>query len=309
MDFILTPDTLSARHIRTDITHISGSYGLEDTHLFSLQDIKIGTFSSLLATLKEFWLLADTQDNWFSVLQSSALNMTDAFWSQSIKVDEITVLDQIEASLIHILQVLPLNGQLKSIDSANNHTEKKYNDLVRLHQKMESVFPSELEIARQWYCALQSPSLESINLFYSEEQFCFAPWQQQVIEILKNIQSNSSLNRNVIEQLFKTMDCDNENTFSPMASRLFMQSDTLLKTSEKTLAKPSELKGLMCRDAIVESELISAIINQAVSENNKSDRQDYNNIVVVYPAHSDYPKWLSQSFEINAIPFAYSGSS
>jgi|GEM_PF-2775267 len=293
MDFILVPDSLSARHIRQTISKLANSSTLK-----SVQNIKVGTFNSLLSTLKEFWLLPDEADNWKEELQSSALKLTDVFWLNSIKVDELTVLEQLDASLIHILKALPLNEELEFIENASTSTEQKYNDLVSLHREMNCLFPLEIAIARQWYGVARSDSLEHLNLFCLKDEFTFDYWQVLVIEALNDIgmkrTANTDLILSVLER-YNLQEGQQNCTFSSITQNLFISSSESLQPVEK----PDNFIGLKCRDAIVETEIVTAMIQASVY-----DADNFENIVVMYPKHSDYPQWLAQAFEANHVPFS-----
>lgn len=104
MDFILVPDALTASETR---------YALAQRNTMGT---KVGSFSVLLETLAELWLIEPSELDWGAALQEQALAMGDAFWARSIRVDERfkSVSGMTDYNIFDILELESASNRLRS---------------------------------------------------------------------------------------------------------------------------------------------------------------------------------------------------
>jgi len=272
LDFVLVPDGLSANYVRRELSKHSPN------------GIKVGNFSVLLETLTDLWVLPVQSDNWSDILQASALKMADAFWSKSIQVDEVSVIKQLDQSLRHILKSLPLGQSVSCLENPQTKAERYFNDLVSLHQNMHHVRPFEQQTAKQWLVQANVLSLDSINIYFDQDYFCFDVWQQEVIKALLANQTQVSPNKDLIDSLLIHLAEEVPSDFVALKNVLF--------TNQPPVSIPEGYKGVLCRDALEECEAVASMVQVASNKGISLDE-----IAVIYPAGSNYPLWMSKVFE------------
>lgn len=270
MDFILVPDAFTASETR---------YALATR---TTMGTKVGSFSVLLETLAELWLIEPSELDWNVAVQEQALAMTGAFWATSIQVDEPSTLAELKASLQFLLNYVPLAAQPSEIGTPCNRNERYYNDLVRLFKAVgERPVPDQL--AEQWFAEHQELCIEPIHVYprLSEEQLC--PWQQQVLDILgtKGWLSPEPSKYDFIPTP-KAADAD---------ANVQQFADTLFQPDTGTIPRDN-LYWLTCRDHLQEVEAVTSMIQAAVEKEISPDR-----IAVVVPHSGDYELWLDKHFE------------
>jgi hypothetical protein len=284
IDFILVPDGLSGHTVRKELAKARPT------------SIKVGNFTSLIETLKSLWLLPDITFDWHEVIQRKGIQMPDAFWTKSIKVDEPAVVAQLEHSLNHLLKSLPLNKLLTKLQSPENKAERYFNDLVELYNQIGCARPEIQNIAAAWIEQVDQPAIDSIKLHFKESWFEFDEWQSDVIKALQNLALPESNNQHLIDSVFKQIESNQSAVFHNTAERLF--SDL------PPITKPESLYGVLCRDAIQECETVASMIQSASSSGTKFDE-----VVVIYPNGSHYENWLLKVFDKAGIPISNLSSS
>jgi len=272
IDFVLMPDGLSANYVRNSLAK------------YNLNGVKVGNFSALLEALQSLWVLDGVNNDWDDKLQEQALLMPAAFWVKSIKVDEVSVIKQLDKSLKHILSSLPLNGSLSKIENPANKSETYFNDLVELHQNMQGTRPLSQQMAKEWFTNANNPSLDTINLYYCADLFHFDFWQQEIIDRLSENSKYNSVNHSMIFNVLDEISKETESEFTSLKNRLF--------TSQSPMAMPSDLKCLKPRDDVEACEVVASMIQKATSQG-----VGFDEIAVVYPVGTHYPIWLSKVFK------------
>ena len=297
MDFILVPDSLTANEVRKQLAEQS------------CHGVMVGNFSRLLEVLTQLWVHPTPGDFWADKLQDNILKSKQAFWANSIQVDEHSVRQQLDASLQFMLNGLPLNQPLQALNSStipnalSQKAQDYYNDLVALHQDMDQVRPIEQMLAQQWLANMEAPALDTLALHYDAQSFCFEYWQAEVVTALAKLNPPQSIFKNMIEsvlQQVQQIDFADTSTlegsdYSAMAKRLL---DNQLAENEtaKPLPKPAELVGVICRDALLECEVVASMV-----QNLQQQGTACTDISVVYPSNSDYAIWLKKQFEASGI--------
>ena len=272
VDFVLVPDGLSGSLVRNKLAK------------YKLNGVKVGSFSALLEALQTLWVFEVPNSDWDEKLQEKALMMPTAFWAKSIKVDEVSVINQLDQSLKHILSALPLNDSLSKIENPSTKAEIYFNDLVELHQKMQRIRPINQQIAKQWLVQANGLSLDTINLYFNTDLFQFDIWQQEIIDSLTKNAKDKTLNHPTILRVLEKISKVAESEFTFLKKRLF--------TSKPPMAMPIGFKGLKPRDDLEGCEVVASMIQNAVKNDISFDE-----IAVVYPSGTNYPIWLAKVFQ------------
>ena len=272
IDFVLMPDGLSANYVRNSLAK------------YNLNGVKVGNFSALLEALQSLWVLNDANNDWDDKLQEQALLMPAAFWAKSIKVDEVSVIKQLDKSLKHILSGLSIEGCLSKIENPATKAEIYFNDLVELHENMQGTRPLSQQMAKEWFTKANNPSLDTTNLYYCADLFHFDSWQQEIIDRLSENSKDNSLNHSTILSVLEEISKDVESEFTSLKKYLF--------TSQTQMVMPSGLKGLKPRDDLEACEAVASMIQKATQQGVSLDE-----IAVVYPVGTHYPLWLAKVFK------------
>jgi len=281
--FMLTPDAQSGATIREEFAQLDSI------------NIKIGTFDVLLDFLHEYWLIPLSDENeWRKKLSHTALSMQGSFWSKSIKIDEKSVIDELDTSLQVLLNALPLNVKTLSLtDSNTNRYSRYYNDLVTLHKDMGYIFPSSLEKARLWN---QSSALEPLEkiIVYADEAFHLEPWQS---EIVAKLQSSQNID-------FAKIYSDSYTPKLNSSVDDLKHLQTMLFSTEaiKDIPEIKNIQWLVARDVQQEVEVLAGMIQNAQSNGTYFDE-----IAVIIPRDGWYKDFLIQTFDSFNIPLSRAG--
>lgn len=282
--FMLAPDAQSGATIREQFTKNDAI------------NVKVGTFDVLLDLLIEYWLLPIKDENeWHTKLSQTALSMSDAFWVESIKTDEKSVVDELDTSLQVILNALPLDrDQVSLIEDNTTRYSRYYNDLVALHNQMGNIFPIILEKARLWNRNSELKSLGDI-IVYADNILQLESWQW---EIVKKLQSQSS---NVI---FKTL---YSQTLSPKFKCEYndiIHLQSMLFSNKLPNNSPSKdkIQWLVARDVQQEVEVVAGMVQNAVKLGD-----NFEDIAIVIPKDGWYKDFLIQTFKTFNIPLSRTG--
>jgi len=286
MRFILVGDQLSAHQVRASlVTNTSGP----------VLNTQVGNFSVLLSQLRTSFLLEAPAGDWMQLLTQAAIKMPNAFWGQSIQVDEPTVVLELAATLKHLLVTQDLRSDLQPISHPKTRIERYYNDLVALHQQMNYALPSDLTTAKQCLERIEKSGFEEalypIEVTLLAPNHYFEPWQQQLLKTLKAQESEFKIPSPASKPA--------ESTPFKLFEQLFSESSDKLKTIEKKPTKPEGLYGVLCRDALQECEAIASMISQGLNQGAKPEE-----IAVVYPSHS-YAALLTQALQRLNIPTSH----
>ncbi|WP_029407284.1 PD-(D/E)XK nuclease family protein [Thiomicrorhabdus sp. Milos-T2] len=272
IDFVLVPDGLSGSFVRNKLAKSR------------LNGVKVGNFSALLETLKSLWVFDVSDNDWDKKLLESALMMDSAFWSQSISVDEQSVIHHLDKSLKHMLSALPLNASFSKIKKPESKSERYFNDLVDLHKKMQRIRPLNQEVAKKWLNQVNGLSLDTINLYLNTELFQFDTWQHEVINELSKNAEELTQNQSLILDVLENTSNEYESKFSPLKNSLF--------TSKDPIDIPNGFNGLKPRDDLEACEVVASMIQKAIKNDISFDE-----IAVVYPSGTNYPIWLAKVFQ------------
>lgn len=270
MDFILVSDALTASETR---------FALATRNTMGA---KVGSFSVLLETLAEMWLIEPNELDWNVILQEQALAMDDAFWAKSIRVDEPATVAELKASLKFLMNHLPLGSQPSLIPSPANRDQRYYNDLNRLAQAIGQR-PASDQFAEQWFEEHTELCIEPVNVYPLFAQEDLYPWQQQVLEILK-VKGWLAPEPNKYSFIPKPAPENENGPIQQFAGTLFHPDMPLIELDK--------LHWLTCRDHLQEVEAVTSMVQAAVENGAKPE-----NIVIVVPKGGDYELWLEKHFE------------
>ena len=270
MDFVLVPDALTASETR---------YALAQRNTMGT---KVGSFSVLLETLAELWLIEPSELDWNVALQEQALAMENAFWAKSIRVDEPATVAELKASITFLLNYSPLGARPEAVPSPANRNQRYYNDLVALVRRLEER-PDTDQLAEQWFKEHEELCIEPIYVYPRLPENSLYPWQCQVLEILR---TKGWVTPELDKYSFiPSPTPENEN--SPI-----QQFANTLFHSDKAPMELENLHWLTCRDHLQEVEAVTSMVQAAVEQGTKPER-----IAVVVPKGGDYELWLEKHFE------------
>ncbi len=274
MDFILVSDALTASETR---------YALAER---CTMGAKVGSFPVLLETLAELWLIEPSELDWDAALQEQALAMGDAFWAQSIRVDEPTTVAEIKASIQFLLNYIPLGLQPVEIAEPGNRYERYYNDLVRLLARIGER-PAQDQLAEQWLAEHQELSIESLYVYPRLNTEQLYPWQQEVLDILVE----KGWMQPEPDKYYFIQESAPEDDTAPIQRF----AKTLFRLKTDTIPNES-LYWLTCRDHVQEVEAATSLIQSAIEQGTLPER-----IAVVVPRGGDYEPWLEKHLEYAGI--------
>ncbi|NQZ88485.1 MAG: PD-(D/E)XK nuclease family protein [Colwellia sp.] len=271
MKFVLVTDPLSASVVRKRLASTGAV------------DIKVGTFTSLIDSLSELWLVPDIEDDFEQILSDRVLETSNAFWSESIKVDRVGSLSSVESSLRLILASLPLNKTLELLKDDSTRVARYYNDLVKLFDSMKHCRPRIQLIAESWLKIADLQSIESVELICAPELLALELWQTEIIEkvLSLNIAKSDSFSINsVLTEIYQPNPHMNQDV-SCLNQNLFNVSD-LHSTYD-----PSNIHWLTCRDSLQETEVVVGMLKKALDSG-----VDPSEIAVIVPRISEIESTL-----------------
>jgi hypothetical protein len=296
MYFILMPGSLSAAQIKEQLA----------TQSFS--EVKVGGFNSLLDTLAELYLLPNLEaladlNNFSQQLRSAALTNQQAFWANSIAVDESAVLQELEATLAHCYQCMPLHEKLNAaVFTSNTFTPNSsriatyLNDVIQLAEDMQHQRPNDQTLSQLWLNIADEPCIEALHIVVPKDLQLQA-WQLEVIEKLQTMTEKNAKASELTQWLTSAMAVQSEQTaLNEVASALFS-----VESVDASQSIPLDI--LNCRDSLEESEVLVSRIQQAIHDGvNPSD------IAVVLPNGSNYQQLLPHLFREAGIPVSNLGT-
>lgn len=274
MDFILVPDALAASETRHALAQRN------------TMGVKAGSFSVLLETLGALWLIEPSELHWDVALQEQALAMTDAFWKDSIRVDEPATIAELKAGLQFLFNYLPLGIQPTKIQAPANRYERYYNDLVGLLERVGER-PGQDQLAEQWLVEHQELCIEPLYVYPRLDAKRLYPWQQQILSILadKGWLAPEPEKYAFIPAPSPANQCSPTQHF---AKALFHPDAGTINCDD--------IYWLTCRDHVHEVEAATCMIQTSLEQGTAPGR-----IAVVVPRGADYETWLEAHFEYAGI--------
>lgn len=270
MDFILVADALEAHTVRFELAKRNQV------------DVLVGTFTGLLDQLANAWLLDLPYEDWSDKLQQEALTSREAFWAQSISVDEPAVCKDLERSLRQLFNAKRLGVALPLIAEPAQRFERYYNDLVRLSQRV-GFRPNADEIAEIWLRAKDDQPIKDlrvVTLINSDE---LELWQQDLLSELDSL-GRLSTPDSKYSFLRSEQSEDDVGPFVRLSETLFSYADIL--------APNEALHVLTCRDVHEEIQAVTSMIQKAIAAG-----EDPQKIAVVCPISTDHSMWLERSLK------------
>ncbi len=282
--FMLTQDGQSGKTIREEFANINAV------------NVKVGTFDIFLDLLLEYWLLpALNPINWTTKLNHAALRATDAFWAESIKTDEKSVIEELDTSLQILLSALPLTEEKLPVLEANEHRYTcYYNDLHMLHQSMEYILPEALAKAHLWYKNSDLKPLEEI-IVYSSETLYLEDWQWEIVHKL----NAASLEPSYQDLYTKILLSNSEHKEEDIK---YLQESLFSENIPSNTPKIKNLQWLVARDVQQEVEVVAGMVQEALKEGTSFD-----NIAIVIPRDGWYKDFLIQTCSTFNIPLSRAG--
>jgi len=274
MDFILVPDALAASETRHALAQCN------------TMGAKVGSFSVLLETLAALWLIEPSELDWDIALQEQALTMGDAFWKDSIRIDEPATIAELKAGLQFLFNYLPLGIQPTEIQAPANRYERYYNDLVGLLERIGERSGQD-QLAEQWLAEHHDLCIEPLHVYPRLDPERLYPWQQQVLSILaaKGWLAPEPDKYAFIPEPSPANQCSPTQQFAKVVFH-----------PEAGTINCEGLHWLTCRDHAHEVEAVTCLIQTALDQGTAPER-----IAVVVPRGADYEAWLETHFEYAGI--------
>jgi len=278
--FMLVPDAQSGATLRDEFAKIGAT------------NVKVGTFEILLDLLMEYWLLPDFDEKeWKTQLTHQAVLMKNAFWFKSIKVDEKSVIDDLETSLQLLLNTLSLEtNTLSRIEKENTRYSRYYNDLCELHEKMKHIFPVSLTKARLWNENSHLKPLEKIYV-YADSLLDLEVWQEEMIISLKPFNENEF--SKIYTQAFIAQINTDKDDLRHLQSMLYSSKRS------KSIPQIKNLQWLVARDVQQEVEVLAGMVQNTGAK--------FNEIAIVISNDGRYKEFLVQTFKTFNIPLSRAG--
>jgi hypothetical protein len=267
MDFVLVPDAVTANYVRGELA----KQGIANT--------KVGNFQALIDILKELWIIPEKEDTFSQQLQSNALQMKEAFWAESILVDEIAVINLLENTVNQLLNLLPINHIPEVIADPQTRLEQYFNDIIRLFYFLNDR-PSDQKTAAEWLSLDITDSIQPVNLFVLDN-VRLHPWQKEVVNRLL---AHSNLEQQILfTETQQQLRLQGAQDYIDMSNRLFEEASPQ--------PVPDGFKGVLCRDLLEEFEVLASRIQKLIQQGTSP-----NEIAFIYPKGMDGIAYLSQEF-------------
>lgn len=265
--FILVPDSLSALAVRRQLAQ-QNTIG-----------VKVGNFSALLDVLSEYWLLPKPDIDWHTTLRSAAMRMKDAFWTQSLAVDEAATLSQVRAALELLLASVPLTWQA-SIDhpfmtqaACHPRLQRYFQDIAQLWANMQGQRPADQVFARQWLLqASKLPAVTPLRVQSIQPLDSLVLWQREIIEALQGLAPSG-------EPLFQPNQIDMQ-----AWQHAFISGNA----SNATSPLVESLHFLSARDVMAECRAVASMVQVQMEQGSTAD-----SLAIMLPdQQNDYRFWL-----------------
>ena len=281
--FMLAPDAQSGAIIRRRFATTSAL------------NVKVGTFDVLLDLLLEYWLIPYSDDNtWKTKLSHNALLMTGTFWDRSIRIDEKSVIDELDSTLYVLLNSLDLgSNKLPEVQSTKTRYNKYYTDICNLHNKMSNIFPKTLTKARLWNKFADLKPLEDV-IVYCDDSLQLEVWQHEIINKLQTAQDNNfSI---TYKQIFSSHSVTLHKDIKHLQSTLFLDKKI------QDIPKITNFQLLVARDVQQEVEVLAGMVQNIHKDNGK-----FEEMAIIIPRDGWYKEFLIQTFNTFHIPLSRVG--
>lgn len=265
--FILVPDSLSALTARRQLAQ-QNTVG-----------VKVGNFSALLDVLSEYWLLPKPAIDWYSELRSAAVRMPNAFWTQSLAVDERATLSQLRAALDLLLASVPLGWQANAEQplvvqsKAHPRLQRYFQDIAELWATMQGQRPAEQLFARQWLLeASKVTAITPLRVQSVQPLETLPLWQREIIDTLQAITPAGEL-------LVQT---------NPVELKAWQSAFISGKAPEVKPSLAASLNFFSARDVIAECRAVASMVQAQIEQGSSAD-----SLAIMLPdQQADYRFWL-----------------
>ena len=172
LHFLLVPDRASGRSVRRALASNGARWGTV-----------VGTFGELVDQACKAYLLKSVETDWKDRLGKASRELTDAFWSESLKADpdgSVAVLDRELRRLLEALgpgrDIAPI-GKSRLSDRGKRHLA----DLSRLHETMDRVLPDGLATIRKLLAADKADAHRIVKVYRKAGFPTLSPWQEALL--------------------------------------------------------------------------------------------------------------------------------
>ena len=278
--FLLTPDRTSARFLRREVAK-SGARAC----------VLVGTWIELTELARKTYFVPEIEDSWAEQLERAAKSLTDAFWSKSLEVAEAETLKAVGHALAELLEGTdPEFGIKEDLDGVlPDRARKHLTDLVRLHKFMGETLPTSLRVIHEVLKSTKEKVTKGITVYYLPESQSLSPWQEALLEKLKN--DSSSLRDTGLAEIqataYKTFVSDEGVAALSSIQKYLFEPDIIQVKLDKSL------QWLSARDYLEEVEIVAGMVQKALKEEVSLSMTD---IGILVPADRNYSTAIRNVF-------------
>ncbi|MEE4243980.1 MAG: hypothetical protein V2I33_01135, partial [Kangiellaceae bacterium] len=275
LQFILVADTSRARHLRRLLAE-------QATHV----GVMVGTFTSLINTAQDAYLLPSVDIDWDSRFPNS-LREIDGFWSESYLVAPEETSYIVKQALIDLITALPVSSNLETSNPStlDIRPQQHIADLLLLYQSLGKKLDDEHEGLRECILAEKSQAIRSIKVQLDSSVRDLSLWQKTLIDKL-NSDSYEYEEYDCSEFFSSTSSCSEKNSLSILQSRLFEEIDARHPLDQS-------LQFVSVRDYLEEADVAAGMAQQMLKVNSELSEKD---IGILIPDDFEYSLAVDQSF-------------
>ena len=284
--FLLTPDKSASRRLRRIVAENSAKIG-----------VKVGTWPELVTFLLQYYQLPEPVNTWEATLQAAAQGIKDAFWFRSLEVAEKETLATVSDALLRLLEGSD-PGSLLTPDISNCLPERPgrhLRDLMRLHEKMDSILPVQLSSILSLLSAHKPDSLRQVIVCHQSDLQHLTLWQKALLKkISADCTSQSDPQLEAIHcSVFKMAGA------SSSSSLLAHFQGQLFSATTEKIERDESIQWVAARDYLEEVEVTAGMIQSALDLNPSLRFAD---IGVLLPTDVEYVQSVRSVFRSAGLP-------
>lgn len=284
--FLLTPDKSASRRLRRIVAENYARIG-----------VLVGTWPELVSVLRQNYHLPEPADTWETTLQTSAREITDAFWSKSMEVAEKETMTALSGTLVRLLESME-PGKSLSLDNSNCLPERAgrhLHDLVRLHENMGRILPVPIATISALLTASKPVSSRQVVVYHMSEFQRLSPWQKA---LLKKISDDcATLPDSQLETLHQSA-FEMTGASAEHGALAHFQNKLYSATSEKA-AREESIQWVAARDYLEEVEVAAGMIQTALHQDRSLRLSDFG---LLLPVDPEYAQAVCRVFYSAGLP-------
>ncbi len=285
VEFVLVPDSCSARRLRRMIAHCAARLGLV-----------VGTWAELLDLAAQSYGVGVTDDALWDERLQVAADVPEPFWAESMQVAPRQVLahlDRTMRELLHATSDTDLGVVAAAAGRLRPRVAGNLADLYRLHRHMDYILPGDLAVLKQICSSDVSEACFAVKVYRHRRVPLLSRQQLMLIE---------KLDENCSAPFDRDIECLLAQVFdghSNCPGALGHLHNNLFNAAAGQVALDETLQWLALRDYREEITSAVAMIRQMLADDPDLGCGD---IAILTPDISAYTATLAGELENNAIP-------